>query len=309
MAEVDPVRESTGSKGAQAIYCKKCGNYGFEKDCEGRLGRLSEKETCSVHRLIYEAKKLGKLAFITRYPQEDTNTDHSNFLRVSIHDVFDIYALPPLVERFDKVLVLLSEISKFYGDEIDFYKSSIPPLFSQNSLEFKYIRDHLSSEGFITPGIVGDPDTCRLTPKGWQRAYDFERGADEKNLKQAFVAMWISEEMDRIYTDGFAPAIKAAGFTPLIITQKEHNNDITDEIIAEIKRSRFLVADMTGQRGGVYYEAGFMRGLGRPVIHTCKSAEKDRVHFDTRNLNYIFWDSALDLKEKLLNRIRASILQ
>ena len=44
---------------------------------------------------------------------------------------------------------------------------------------------------------------------------------------------------------------------------------IDDEIIGEIRRSRFLVADFThgdkGARGSVYYEAGFAYGLGLPV--------------------------------------------
>ena len=32
---------------------------------------------------------------------------------------------------------------------------------------------------------------------------------------------------------------------------------IPSEIISEIKRSKFMIADLTGYRGGVYYEAGF----------------------------------------------------
>jgi hypothetical protein len=42
-----------------------------------------------------------------------------------------------------------------------------------------------------------------------------------------------------------------------------------------------LVADFTGQRGGVYWEAGFAQGLGIPVIRTCKSDELWKLHFDT----------------------------
>ena len=32
--------------------------------------------------------------------------------------------------------------------------------------------------------------------------------------------------------------------------------------MAEIRRSRFVVADYTGQVNGVYFEAGFALGLG-----------------------------------------------
>ena len=31
-----------------------------------------------------------------------------------------------------------------------------------------------------------------------------------------------------------------------------------------------MVCDLTGYRGGVYFEAGFASGLGLPVIYTCR---------------------------------------
>src|SRR5712672_2679134 len=34
-----------------------------------------------------------------------------------------------------------------------------------------------------------------------------------------------------------------------------------DEIISQIRRSKFLIADFTGRRGGVYFEAGLAMGL------------------------------------------------
>jgi hypothetical protein len=49
---------------------------------------------------------------------------------------------------------------------------------------------------------------------------------------------------------------------------------VDDEIIAEIRRSRFLVADFTCEpekvRGGVYFETCFAMGLNIPIIWTCK---------------------------------------
>ena len=61
----------------------------------------------------------------------------------------------------------------------------------------------------------------------------------ETDLSQAFVAMWFDESMDGVYENGIAPAVRRAGYDPLRIDQKEHVNKIDDEIIAEIRRSRF----------------------------------------------------------------------
>ena len=55
------------------------------------------------------------------------------------------------------------------------------------------------------------------------------------------------------------------GFRALRIDMKQFNEKICDHIIAEIRRSRFLIADVTGHRAGVYFEAGYAMGLGLPV--------------------------------------------
>ena len=69
------------------------------------------------------------------------------------------------------------------------------------------------------------------------------------------MAMWFDENLMEVGEDGFEARISDAGYTPLRISMKEHINRIDDEIIAEIRRSRFVVADFThgddGARGSV----------------------------------------------------------
>ena len=82
--------------------------------------------------------------------------------------------------------------------------------------------------------------------------------------------MWFSEETRAAYEQGIEPAVSEAAFKPIRIDRKGHNNEIPDEKVAEIRDSQFVVADFTKQRPGVYYEAGFAMGLGRPVIWCCR---------------------------------------
>ena len=89
---------------------------------------------------------------------------------------------------------------------------------------------------------------------------------------------------DRVWIEGISPAISSAGYESIRIDGVEHVNKIDDEIIATIRRSKFIVADLTGSRGGVYFEAGFAMGLGTTVIWTVQSDSRDEVHFDTREL-------------------------
>lgn len=164
--------------------------------------------------------------------------------------------------------------------------------------------------------VAFDGQRASLTIPGWHHLEQRRRVGTAHD--QAFVAMWFSEEMSRIYETGIAPAIQAVGFRPMVINRKEHNNKIDDEIVAEIRRSRFVVADFTcgttrdgaGKivavpRGGVYYEAGFAKGLGLEVIWTVRADQINDVHFDTRQYNHITWKDADDLKSQLTNRIGA----
>lgn len=114
--------------------------------------------------------------------------------------------------------------------------------------------------------------------------------------------------MDEIWSKGIKLAIEDSGkYEARRIDVVQHNNKICDEIIAEIKKSDFVVADFTGQRGGVYFEAGFAQGLGKPVIWCVQEKELANLHFDTRQFNHISYKNENDLFTKLSARIAATL--
>ena len=172
------------------------------------------------------------------------------------------------------------------------------------------IRDIMISEGFLelrNQQII-------ITNSGFARIDGIKLGGAPTN--HVFVAMWFSEEMILAYDNGIAPAIVKAGYQPRRIDRVEHVNKIDDEIIAEIRRSKFVIADFTCglasdekktavPRGGVYYEAGFAQGLGTPVIWCVRQDQISDVHFDTRQFNHITWTTPEELQRKLTNRIGA----
>ena len=146
-----------------------------------------------------------------------------------------------------------------------------------------------------------------LSMAGWNRVQPLPRAGGTPG--RCFVAMRFSEETRAAYEKGIELAVSDAGFKPVRIDRKEHNNEIPDEIIAEIRNSQFMVADFTGQSAGVYYEAGFAMGLGRPVIWCCQREEIGKLHFDTNHKNHIDWHTPQDLRERLYTRIRMTILE
>ena len=183
-----------------------------------------------------------------------------------------------------------------------------------------YLLEFLKNQDLISPPPSGYPSghlTCILTVSG--HTYLAELGNRTTDSKQAFVAMWFNEETEDAYYKGIKPGVEDSGYTPTRIDKKEHLNKIDDEIIAEIRRSKFLVVDLTegepatrkdaptigGTRGSVYYEAGFAHGLDIPVIYTCRGDLHHRVHFDIRQYACILWDTPEDLRVRLSKRISA----
>lgn len=187
---------------------------------------------------------------------------------------------------------------------------------SLDNSEIYYFINHLRNAEYIESPTPGG-QSIRLTPEG----YSYLASLDAANVdsSQAFIAMWFDASLDDAYKHGFEQAVNDAGYRPVRIDRVEHINKIDDEIIAAIRRSRFLVADFTcgvveheGRaigvaRGGVYFEAGFAQGLNIPVIWTCRKGIIEHVHFDTRQFNHIVWSDPEDVYSQLKNRIEAVI--
>ena len=166
--------------------------------------------------------------------------------------------------------------------------------------ELSFHLNYLMMQGLIDYANC----TCIVTVDGYRKLAELEETNPESQT--AFVAMWFSVEMDTA-RERVKEAIELAGYKPILIDEKDHINRIDDEIISEIRRCRFLVADLThgrdGARGGVYYEAGFAYGLGIQVIYTCRKDKLCKLHFDIRQYNHLVWENPEELRKRLEKRI------
>lgn len=217
---------------------------------------------------------------------------------------------PSYGERKTKFLVFIKKQSTILGQRIaltpDFMQHLIAACWCFNSNEISFLITSLETDAFIEHKASG----LRLTAKG----YDYLARLDVNPTSQTgFCAMWFDASVASLWEKAVEPAVGNAGYQPLRIDKKEHVNRIDDEIFADIRRSRFVIADFThgekGVRGGVYFEAGFAQGLGLPVIWTCREdmLSEDKLHFDIRQYNFLAWtDASLDdFKDRLQKRIEA----
>lgn len=205
-------------------------------------------------------------------------------------------------EKMDRMLLYLKKHSDYSGDTVPIDSGKdYPIIYAKNAQEFNFILQALQESGYVNTG----KGYLRLTIKGFNRIAETHKTRPKSN--QCFVAMWFDESLDDVFEKGIERAIQDAGFTPIRVDNIEHNEKICDRIIAEIRKSEFLVADFTRHRAGVYFEAGFAMGLGLPVIWLCRDTDIDSTHFDTRQYNHIVWSSPDDLYKNLLNRIKKTI--
>jgi hypothetical protein len=277
------------------------GKYRIVGSYDERLGSLPIRQKLSLSRWIMQEHESGvKLPEIHGFNIEEvTNLPPLKFsVRVQVVLLF----LAKRLTRIDGAITLNE------STPIDPQVGAMMSLAELHDVkELNYLLRIMKDMQLLNDQPYSGKHVISLTPAGWDRVEQLTTRAVVAS--QAFVAMWFNDATHAAYENGIAPAIRAAGYSPLRIDNKEHVNKIDDEIIAEIRRSRFLVADFTCEpqkvRGGVYFEAGFAMGLNVPVIWACSESSGADLHFDTRQYNHIMWKEPTDLHHKLLARIGA----
>lgn len=214
---------------------------------------------------------------------------------------------PPTHEKSKILLLSLTRLHPIPGQrfQIDAFREySLACARDLNELQF-YARG-LIQDAYLesNPKVSNTP--YLITHAGWDAAAKL--AVEGPISKTAFVAMRFKDDMLALWAPVFSEAIKHAGFEPRLASDPVHNDRIDAKIVADIRQSRFVVADVTWGSQGVYFEAGYALALGRPVIWTCRrDREKDDMHFDTRQYNHILWDGPDDLRDQLYYRIAATI--
>jgi len=248
----------------------------------------------------------------------DQNSPDTHFPEITYEIIEQVRQRPPLPvhERADRLLKYLTQEAPGIGNSVSFQLNDEEDTVVQKMLartesinpskELHFLLTALSERKWTEKKeFLSRTGTPIITVEGYTRLA--ELATKHVNSSQGFVAMWFDDSMTEAYENGIGPGIEDAGYSPRRIDEKPHVNKIDDEIIAEIRRSRFVVADFThgdtGHRGGVYYEAGFAHGLGIPVFFTCRKDVLDKIHFDTRQYNHIVWETHEDLRKQLADRI------
>ena len=169
---------------------------------------------------------------------------------------------------------------------------------AKSSKGFGLVLSHLFESGLaegILSEVVGDHGRGSVTLSfgGWEHYEALLRG--KSGHGQAFMAMKFGvPELDSLFRDIFKPAAQAAGFNLIKLDEEPKAGLIDSRLRVEIQSSDFLIADLSHDNNGAYWEAGYAEGLGKPVIYTCEVAKfkEKKSHFDTNHHLTVTWDNS-----------------
>lgn len=275
----------------------------------------------AIYNFLYNHPFSNSRKMYWRFFFEETNNPPSDPSNINVYHLMRDYPFD-IEKRVNCVLLALNKLYPTLSGTfriIDLYQNK-PRLFYPESLssgyekaitEFVSLYYVLSKLNFVELRSGNDEN-----PNEKQYALTYQALSKIKEIKsnnvhskKIFIAMAFKEELASI-ENAFKKAISNAGFTPMIIKDKEHNNYIMPEIFFEIENSSAVVVDLTSPNYGAYYEAGYALGLHKQVIACCSEEvfKSDKPHFDIAQKSMVIWKDENDLIEKLTKRIKYTVI-
>jgi hypothetical protein len=286
--------------------CPRCGPYSISYEAQQDLAPLLSRSVTSSARLSHA------LYYMTKREQWVLVTTEL------LNNILDNTELPRPQEQLENLILWLGEAQPNMGATIQAEDDAIAAVgvvdvsslgfLAGQAIDAKLLKG-ISSE--VMDG-VWRIHSLQLTLAGWQLFENLRRGKSTGRV--AFMAMAFGDnELDRIYKDHFKAGVDDTGFDLKRLDEGQPAGLIDDRLRVEIRQCRFLIADLTHQNRGAYWEAGFAEGLGKPVIYTCrKDVFEDKTkgtHFDTNHHLTVPWelDKIGDAVERLKATIRATL--
>ena len=229
------------------------------------------------------------------------------------------------MSEFLSPAVQAQNIIRYVGDKIIESGEAIPQisggLYSEigapsSDLAFK-LMEELEEKGVLKSGHITKTFksstlvNVNLTLKGWEQYEAEKRGRFDGNC--GFIAMKFGDDdLDDLVQNVVKPTLKEGIGYELYNMKDVSRAGIIDDIMrVQIRDSAFVIAELTHDNPGAYWEAGYAEGLGKPVIYICKKEKFDEIstHFDTNHCTTVLWsrDNDKGFQQELIATLRRSL--
>lgn len=293
--------DATG-RDATLVDCAHCGKFGL-------TGTLM----ACLPNLLLQCDAAPKLSHVIRKAHE---TGQQLLINSNTAEAILQNPLPRPREQADLLVQWLATNSPGPGEPLELnYDLHGAIVGAKSHAGFSMLIDHLKSSGLITGPhetfISGESVAhVALTFSGWDYYETLRLGST--TYRKAFMAMKFGDTtLNSLLEQVLKPAATRAGFDLCKLDDRPKAGLIDDRMRVEIRAADFVVADLTHDNLGAYWEAGYAEGLGKPVIYTCERSKFDstKTHFDTNHHLTIVWDAAApaDAGLQLTETIRATL--
>lgn len=269
-------------------------------DC-GRCGKF--KTSGDIAPLLEQEPYCNKKHLIAGYIREQT--EMNNIITISPDNIQHIIdsAQPDTddpLELLDRLLWYLYKNEK--TERQRFSMEDYPVIYAKSKDDICRCFTIGGELGYleVTP-LSSGYYTYSFKANAWKRIKELKEKSI--NSKQIFVALAFVDDIKSGYMEGIRPLEKETGYNFKCLAFEPHNDNIPFKIITEIQKSGLLVADLTYNKQNVYFEAGYAKGLGIPVIWTCRETDLENIHSDVSQYHIVKWKDYNDLKENLKVRI------
>lgn len=289
---------------ATSLQCRHCGDFLLSNSLEASLPHYLQRKNAAP-KLSHAARKAS-----------DTGTPL--LLTTIVAETVLEKPLPRPREQADLLIQLLALLSPAPGEPIAInFEEHGAVVGATSDAGLAMLLDHLQKvhwiDGPFGRYLSGEVySQVHLTFEGWEHYETLRLGM--VSYRKAFMAMKFGDaQLNHMLETVFRPSAKRAGFDLLKLDDTPRAGLIDDRLRVEIRAADFIIADLSHDNLGAYWEAGYAEGLGKPVIYTCEKSKFDtsRTHFDTNHHLTISWsiDEPRLVGEQLTQTIRATLPQ
>jgi len=287
----------------ETCECRWCGDYTITEDVKEYLRGLHPKE-----------RKKYKIQF---YIREQNNKFNVKPVELTVENVKNILTLPDKTIKEQFNLLLLNLYESYPNIDIDGQrvehlrvKSYVKEYYTLSKLfEKVYSEKFLNYEGDFKSKFIPKKITISRVKDFTFKGLEYVELLKEKNTnsKKVFLAYKFEDDIKYSFNELSDDICNKLEYEPIVVNQSttSHDEKIGDKIIGELKSCRFLIADLSHHSNNVYYEIGYAMGMGIPVILTCKKEFMDNLAFDISQYPVFEWSNENELKEKVIDRIKA----
>ena len=303
----------------KSLNCSICGRFDIDHEAIHLI--TNKTGLTKIHRAL-----ISHLVCITN--ESDTIPP---ITRIWLERVIKDGNLPTPIEQASNLVRYVGDTVLETGEDLPIFPRNIHAIIGSARLKsIIYVTNELNGKGLIrfehtkSQSLIDDngkryawPTNINLTMDGWKQYMDEKKGQFSGDY--GFIAMKFGEtDLEDLVKHTIKPAIKEKIKYKLVDIRDISRAGVIDNILRmAIRDALFVIADLTHDNYGAYWEAGYAEGLGKPVIYICEKTkfesnyeDKGGTHFDTNHSTTVLWEKNKtdEFTQELIATLRRSII-